>query len=339
MFQQNAPPLYLVTGGAGFIGSHVVEALVARGERVRVVDNFSSGSWDNLASVADAIEVIQGDITHLPTVSQVMQGVQYVLHHAAISSVEQSVQNPTYVHENNVTGTLDVLLAAREAGVRRFVFASSASVYGNADCLPLSEDTLPQALSPYAASKVAVEAYIRAFVTSYGLPAVILRYFNVYGPRQDPASPYSGVITKFADRLKRGERPLIFGDGLQTRDFVYVGDVVQANLAACSRPEADVVGQTFNIASGQQMSVLQLAETLNAVLGCQLTPRFAPPRLGEVRYSQADVSLARQSLGWEAKTSLEAGLAQTVQEFIALDRVRTRSRRTWRPGANNNQEE
>jgi len=245
-----------------------------------------------------------------------MENVEYILHHAAVASVAQSVQDPLRVHQVNVTGTLNALQAARAAGARRFVFASSASVYGNADRLPLSEDTPSFALSPYAASKVAGEAYVRAFASSYNLPAVILRYFNVYGPRQDPASPYSGVITKFVDLLDRGQAPTIFGDGLQTRDFVYVGDVAQANLLACSRPDTDVVGKTFNIASGQQMSILQLANSLNTVMGCQLAPQFGPPSTGEVRYSQASVSRARQFLGWETSTSLETGLAQTIRGLV-----------------------
>jgi UDP-glucose 4-epimerase len=307
--------MYLVTGGAGFIGSHLVEALVARGAQVRVLDDFSSGSWENLVSFADAIEVIEGDVADLPTVLSAMKDVEYVLHHAAVASVERSVQDPPQVHRVNVEGTLNVLLAARETNLRRLIFASSAAVYGDTEGLPLSEETPPRALSPYAASKVAGEAYIHAFVTSYNLPAVILRYFNVYGPRQDLASPYSGVISKFVAALGRGEPPTIFGDGHQTRDFIYVRDVVRANLMACTRPEA--ISETLNVAGGQQMSILRLAETLNAVMGLRLSPRFAPPRLGEVRHSQADVSRARRVLGWQAETALEVGLTQTIRWLSA----------------------
>ncbi len=303
--------MYLVTGGAGFIGSHLVEELAARGAQVRVLDDFSTGSWENLAPCADAIAVIEGDVTDLPTVEKAVAGVEYVLHHAAIASVERSVEDPRLVQRVNVEGTLNLLLAARDAGVRRLVFASSAAVYGDAESLPLTEDTPSRALSPYAASKVAGEAYVRAFAASYGLPTVILRYFNVYGPRQDPTSPYSGVISRFASALASGQPPTIFGDGRQTRDFVYVGDVVRANWMACTRAEA--VGETFNVAVGRRVSILRLAETLNTVMGLDLPPRFAPPRSGEVRHSQADVSRARRVMGFRAETPLEVGLARTVR--------------------------
>ncbi len=303
--------MYLVTGGAGFIGSHLVEALVARGDYVRVVDDFSTGSWDNLAPFADKIEVVEGDIVDFQTVLSAMRDVDYVLHHAAIASVERSVHDPIKVHQVNVDGTLNVLLAAREVGLQRLVFASSAAIYGDNDHLPLAEDTPARALSPYAASKVTGETYMQAFVNTFGVPATVLRYFNVYGPRQDPASPYSGVISIFVAALERGDPPTIFGDGHQTRDFVYVGDVVRANLMACSTPGA--VGKTLNVASGRQISILHLAETLNAVLGLQLTPHFDAPRLGEVRYSQADVSRIQQVLGWRPEMQLDDGLARTAR--------------------------
>lgn len=302
--------MYLVTGGAGFIGSHLVEALITRGEGVRILDDFSTGSWQNLAPFVDAIDVVEGDIVDFATVSRALKDVRYVLHQAAIASVEQSVRDPLHVHRVNVDGTLNVLLAAREAKVERLVFASSAAVYGDADRLPLNETAPTSSLSPYAASKVAGEAYIHAFVASYDLPATILRYFNVYGPRQDPDSPYSGVISKFVASLGRGEPPTIFGDGYQTRDFVYVGDVVRSNLMACSTPDA--VGKTFNIAGGRQISIIQLSETLNAITGLRLSPRFVSPRLGEVRYSHADISQALQVLGWRPETGLQVGLAQTA---------------------------
>jgi nucleoside-diphosphate-sugar epimerase len=310
--------MYLVTGGAGFIGSHLVEALLEKGERVRVLDDFSTGSWENLAPFVGAVEVIEGDIVDLTTVSRAMEGVRFVLHHAAIASVERSVHDPKRVHQVNVDGTLNILLAAREAQLERLVFASSAAVYGDADRLPLGEDTPSRALSPYAATKVAGEAYVRAFAVTYALPATILRYFNVYGPGQDPISPYSGVITKFVMAVHRGESPTIFGDGHQTRDFVYVGDVVRANLRACAGPEA--VGKTLNVAGGRQMSILRLSEMLNDVMGRQLTPRFAPPLLGEVRHSGADISLAQRLLGWRPETELEVGLAQTAGWLTATSR-------------------
>lgn len=307
--------MYLVTGGAGFIGSHLVEALVARREKVRVLDDFSTGSWENLAPFADAIEVIEGDIVDLPTVLSAMEGARYVLHHAAVASVEQSVRDPVHVHWVNVDGTLNILMAAREAKPERLVFASSAAVYGDADHLPLGEDTPVRALSPYAASKVAGEAYVHSFFVTYGLPVTTLRYFNVYGPRQDPTSPYSGVVTRFVVTMSRGEPPTIFGDGLQTRDFVYVGDIVRSNLMACSTPEA--VGKTLNIASGQQIKILRLSEVLNDVMGLQLKPQYAPARRGEVRHSQADVSRAKQVLGWQPETTFEAGLAQTANWLLS----------------------
>jgi nucleoside-diphosphate-sugar epimerase len=304
--------MYLVTGGAGFIGSHLVEELVARGARVRVLDNFSSGRWENLASVADAVEIIEGDVTDLQAVLGASRGVEYVLHHAAIASVARSVQDPIETQRVNVEGTLNVLLGARQAGVKRFVFASSAAVYGDAARLPLTEETPQRSLSPYAASKSAGEAYVQAFAASFGLPGVSLRYFNVYGPRQDPASPYSGVITKFVTALQNGQAPTIFGDGLQTRDFVYVRDVVRANLLACACEEA--VGQVFNVASGRQTGILQLAHMLGEVLGRPMEPRFAAPLVGEVRHSRADVSRSREVMDWQVQVDLPTGLALTLAQ-------------------------
>jgi nucleoside-diphosphate-sugar epimerase len=304
--------MYLVTGGAGFIGSHLVEELVARGARVRVLDNFSSGRWENLASVADAVEIIEGDVTDLQAVLGASRGVEYVLHHAAIASVARSVQDPIETQRVNVEGTLNVLLGARQAAVKRFVFASSAAVYGDAARLPLTEETPQRSLSPYAASKSAGEAYVQAFAASFGLPGVSLRYFNVYGPRQDPASPYSGVITKFVTALQNGQAPTIFGDGLQTRDFVYVRDVVRANLLACACEEA--VGQVFNVASGRQTGILQLAHMLGEVLGRPMEPRFAAPLVGGVRHSRADVSRSRQVMDWQVQVDLPTGLALTLAQ-------------------------
>jgi UDP-glucose 4-epimerase len=304
--------MYLVTGGAGFIGSHLIEALVARGEQVRVLDDFSTGSWDNLAPFSDYIEVIEGDIVDFPTVVRAMRDVKYILHHAAIASVERSVHDPIRVHDVNVNGTLNILLAARDTDpeVTRFIFASSAAVYGDADRLPLSENTPLRALSPYAASKIAGEAYVASFYATYDLPVTNLRYFNVYGPRQDPASLYSGVITKFFAAASQDRAPTIFGDGRQTRDFVYVKDVVRGNLMACSAPGA--AGKIINIASGRQTSILELAGMLNTVMRLRLAPQFAPARLGEVRYSQADVSQALRVLEWAPQTDWAAGLTETA---------------------------
>jgi nucleoside-diphosphate-sugar epimerase len=305
--------MYLVTGGAGFIGSHLVEALVKRGERVRVLDDLSSGTRENLAPVADAIELSVGDVADLETARRAARGARYVLHHAALASVHVSVQDPLRAHRVNTLGTLNMLLAAREAGVERVVLASSAAVYGAAQALPLKEETPPQPLSPYAATKLAGEGYLRGFLGSFGLEGVSLRYFNVYGPRQDPTSPYSGVISKFADALAGGEPPTIYGDGGQTRDFVYVADVVRANLLACTVPSA--VGQTLNVAGGRRTSILELAGMMSGLMGGREPPRFGPARPGEVRDSEADVTRAEAVLGWQAETTLEEGLARTVAWF------------------------
>jgi len=303
--------LYLVTGGAGFIGSHLVEALAERGERVRVLDDFSTGRRENLAAVADHIELLEGDVADPETVERAVAGCDYVLHLAAIASVQASLENPRRTHQVNVNGTLNVLEAARRASVQRVVFASSAAVYGNHTALPLREELPPCPLSPYAATKAAGEAYCSAFHASYGLPTVALRFFNVYGPRQDPANPYSGVISIFAARIARGERPVIYGDGKQTRDFVYVTDVARAALLVCEQEAA--VGDVFNVAGGKQTSVLRLAAVLNQVLDTSLTPTFAPARSGEVRFSQADVRRAREALEWEPQVTLQEGLSRLVR--------------------------
>ena len=303
--------LCLVTGGAGFIGSHLVEALVEHGERVRVLDDFSTGRRENLDAVAGHIELLEGDVADPETVERAVAGCDYVLHLAAIASVQASLKYPRRTQQVNVEGTLNVLEAARQAGARRVVLASSAAVYGDHTALPLREELPPHPLSPYGASKTAGEAYCSAFHAGYGLPTVVLRFFNVYGPRQDPANPYSGVISIFAAQMSRGERPVVYGDGVQTRDFVYVADVARAMLLACERKTA--VGGVFNVAGGKQTSVLQLAAVLNQVLNVSLTPAFAPARSGEVRFSQGDVRRAREVLGWEAQVPLREGLSRLVQ--------------------------
>ena len=303
--------LYLVTGGAGFIGSHLVEALVEHGEHVRVLDDFSTGRRENLAAVADHIELLEGDVADPETAERAVAGCDYVLHLAAIASVQASLEDPRRTHRVNVNGTLNVLDAARRAGVRRIVFASSAAVYGDHTVLPLQEELPPRPLSPYAVHKVAGEMYHRVFHASYGLPTVALRFFNVYGPRQDPTNPYSGVISIFAARIARGERPVIYGDGKQTRDFVYVTDVARAALLVCEQEAA--IGGVFNVAGGRQTNMLQLAAVLNQVLDTNLTPTFAPARSGEVRFSQANVSRAREVLGWEAQITLQEGLSRLMQ--------------------------
>ena len=305
---------YLITGGAGFIGSHIVDELVRRGEKARVLDNFSTGKRENLSlaigRARDAVDVIQGDIRDGDAVQHAMQGVDYVLHQAALASVPQSVADPLQTNQVNVAGTLNVLLAARETGVKRLVFAGSCAVYGNSDALPLQETELTQPLSPYAASKLAGESYCRAFYETYGLPTVILRYFNVFGPRQDPASQYAAVIPKFITALLRGESPTIYGDGTQSRDFVSVANVAQANLMACECDGA--IGQVINIACGEQHTLLDLHRELVSLTRMDLRPIFAPARTGEVKHSRAAIDKAVQVLGYKADATWREGLRQTL---------------------------
>ena len=302
---------WLVTGGAGFIGSHLVEALVARGHPVRVLDNFSTGRWENLAAVRDRIEVVEGDIRDPRAVRQAMDGVEVVAHLAAIVSVERSLQDPQETTEVNTGGTLHLLEAARRAGVQRFLFASSAAIYGDHSQLPLQEELPPHPLSPYAASKVAGEALCQSYRAAYGLSTVVLRFFNIYGPRQDPQSPYSGVISIFVGRMRQGLPPVIYGDGQQTRDFVYVEDVVAALIRAGEQDGAD--GAVLNVARGEETSVLQLVALLNQALGTRLEPMFAPARAGEVRRSAGDPHRAQAVLGWQPTVGLTEGLSRLVR--------------------------
>ncbi len=312
--------VYLVTGGAGFIGSHIVEALVTRGEHVRVLDSFLSGKRENLQFPDDKpslnLEVIEGDIRDLDVVRQATRGVDYVLHHAALVSVAQSMADPQMVHAVNVTGTLNVLLAAREAGVRRVVFASSAAVYGDNDALPLKETAVPRPLSPYAASKLAGEAYCRMFCAAYSLPTVCLRYFNVFGPRQDPNSQYAAAIPKFITALLHGESPTIYGDGTQSRDFIHVANVVLANLLACEKDEA--IGQIVNIACGGRRTLLDLYRDLATLIGAALQPVFASARAGDVKHSVAAIDQATRVLGYKPKVEWRDGLRDTVQWYTNL---------------------
>ncbi len=305
---------WLVTGGAGFIGSHLVEALVAMGEPVRVLDNFSTGRWENLSAVRDRIEVIEGDVRDPLAVRQAVDRVEVVAHLAALVSVEGSLRNSRETMDVNTGGTLNLLEAARQAGVSRFLFASSAAVYGDCSELPLHEDLPLCPLSPYAASKVAGEALCRAYWASYGLPTVILRFFNIYGPRQDPQSPYSGVISIFVGRMRRGLPPVVYGDGLQTRDFVYVGDVVAALIRAGKQDGA--AGAVVNIARGEETSVLRLVMLLNQVLGATLEPEFAPARAGDIRRSSGDPRRAHSVLGWQPTVGLAEGLYRFIQSEL-----------------------
>ncbi len=302
--------LYLVTGGAGFIGSHIVEALVKRNDRVRVLDDLSTGKRANLAQLEDRIEFIEGDICDYKTVRRAAEGVQIVFHEAAIPSVPRSVSEPQLNHETNVNGTFNVLLAARDAGVKRVVYAASSSAYGETGIEAKREDALPSPLSPYAVAKLAGEFYCQVFRHVYGLETVALRYFNVFGPRQDPSSPYSGVISKFVTALLAGETPVIYGDGEQSRDFTYVANVVEANLSAAESEAA--VGQVINLGLKQRTTLNQLLAELQKIIGTNVTPRYEPPRAGDIRHSLADITRAEQFLGYQTTVALAEGLEYTV---------------------------
>ena len=303
---------YLVTGGAGFIGSHIVDGLRARGERVRVADDFSSGRREN---VPPGVELIEGDLANAEVAQRAVAGCDSVIHQAAIPSVPRSVKDPMRSHRANVDGTLNVLLAARDAGVKRVVFAGSSSVYGDAALLPKREDMRPSPLSPYALQKLIGEQYCQLFTRLYGLETVVTRYFNVYGPRQQPGSPYSGVISLFIEALGSGKPPTVYGNGRQTRDFTFVADVVAGVLQSCEAPGA--AGEVINIAAGGRISLLDLIRALQRVLGTSVEPAFGPPREGDVRDSQADIGKARKLLGFTPTVSFEEGLRQTVAWYRA----------------------
>ena len=301
--------IFLVTGGAGFVGSHVVRALLARGEAVRVLDNFSTGARENLAT-ADGAEVLEGDVRSYHTVREAVQGVDFVLHLAALPSVPRSVRDPITTNDVNVVGTLNVLDASRDARVHRLVYTSSSSIYGKIEELPKRETMMPRPISPYAVSKLAGEHYCRAFSELYGFETVVLRLFNVFGPGQSPTSQYSAVIPRFIEQIRRGERPVIYGDGTQTRDFTYVDNVVAAILAATTA--SGVSGQSYNIAAGNRVSVLDLLAALETLLTARISPVFHPARVGDVSHSYASVAAAREALGYEPAVDLYEGLRRTV---------------------------
>jgi UDP-glucose 4-epimerase len=305
---------YLVTGGAGFIGSGLVHALAAEGRTVRVLDNFSTGRRENLRDLDGPVEVREADVRDAGALREAVRGVRYVLHLAALPSVAASVEDPAGSNAVNLDGTLAVLLAARDAGVDRVVFSSSSAVYGEAPDLPKPETLLPAPLSPYAVQKLAGEYYCRAFRALFGLKTYCLRYFNVFGPRQNPASQYAAVIPLFVRALLAGRAPTIYGDGFQTRDFVFVDDVVRANLRCCEAPDS-TAGCVCNIASGQRISIRRLAETIGRLVGTEIPPRFEAPRPGDVRDSQAAVDRAREVLGWQPRVSLDEGLRRTIEWF------------------------
>jgi UDP-N-acetylglucosamine/UDP-N-acetyl-alpha-D-glucosaminouronate 4-epimerase len=304
---------YLVTGGAGFIGSHITERLVRDGHEVRVLDNFSSGHEANLQSFPGAVELIRGDIRNAQLVNEASKGVDVVFHEAALGSVPRSVEDPVTTHEVNITGTLNVLLAARDAGVKRVVYASSSSVYGETPELPKSEGMTPQPLSPYALSKLAGEFYSSVFKHVYDFEIVSLRYFNIFGPRQDPESQYAAVIPRFITALLEGKAPVVYGDGLQSRDFTYVENVVNANLLAAEAK--DVAGRAFNVACGGRYTLLDLLARLKETLGSDIEPIHEAARAGDVRDSQASIEAAQQSLGYRVSVGFEEGLRKTVDWY------------------------
>ena len=306
---------YLVTGGAGFIGSHLTEELVRRGHRVRVVDSLITGKRQNLAHVPD-VEFIHGDLAEFEVAKRAVQGVDYVLHQAAIPSVPRSVKDPITSNRANIDASLNVLVAARDAGVKRVVYAGSSSAYGNSPTLPKIE-TMPTApLSPYALQKLVAEQYCQMFTQLYGLETVTIRYFNVFGPRQDPSSPYSGVISLFIRYLVEGRQPTIYGDGGQTRDFTYVANVVDGVLRAAQAP-ASASGEVINVATGGRISLNQLFRVIRDLVKSDLEPVYKETRAGDVRDSQADISKARRLLGYEPTASFEDGLARTVEWYRA----------------------
>ena len=304
---------YLVTGGAGFIGSALVRRLIDNGAVVRVADNFSTGSRDNLAGVLDRIELLEGDLIDADFARAAATGVDYIFHEAAIASVPHSLEDPIGHHHANLSATVNLLTAAQRTGVKRLVFASSSAVYGNSKTLPVTETTPDEPISPYAVTKLASEKYCQSFSRVFGFETVCLRYFNVFGPRQSPSSPYSGVISLFLDASLNGKRPTIFGDGEQSRDFVFVENVVDANLLACSSKTATAM--VFNVGCGERHSLNTLVQTLSRAVGHEITPSYGPPRQGDALHSQADISLARSVLGYEPRVGLEEGLKHTLRWF------------------------
>jgi UDP-glucose 4-epimerase len=305
--------VYVVTGGGGFIGSHIVEELLRRNETVRVIDNFSTGKRENVAPFANRAEVIEADLAEAKNLSQYLKGADYVIHQAAIPSVPKSMIDPVKSHHANVNGTLSLLVACREARVKRVVYASSSSIYGDSPTLPKHEGMMPNPLSPYGAQKLFAETYCQVFTKAYGLETVSLRYFNVFGPRQDATSQYSGVLALFIPAVLQDRRPTIYGDGLQSRDFTYVKNVAEANLLACTAP--GVAGQVFNVACGDRITVNSMLQQINKITGKDITPIYADPRAGDIKHSQADIARAKEKLAYQPKVSFEEGLRHTIEWY------------------------
>ncbi len=306
---------HLITGVAGFIGSSIARALLERGEQVRGVDNFATGKRGNIAEIAGRIEFREADILDLEAMKRACAGVDVVYHQAAIPSVPKSVLDPLGSNQANVDGTVNVLIAARDAKVRRVVYAASSSAYGDTPTLPKHEQMTPNPISPYAVAKLASEYYMISFYRCYGLETVCLRYFNIFGPRQDPTSPYSGVLAKFITQMLRGEQPTIFGEGGQSRDFTYIDNAVSANLLAAQAPAAKVAGKVFNVATGTRADLNETFEILKKLTGYSGTVKHASEREGDIKHSLADITLARQGLGYEPKVNFEEGLKRTVEWY------------------------
>ncbi|MGA8152201.1 MAG: SDR family oxidoreductase [Terriglobales bacterium] len=306
---------YLITGAAGFIGSALSRAILAQGDKVRGIDNLSTGKAENLAAVREQIDFRQADLLDLNAVRDACLGVDYVFHEAAIPSVPRSVADPIESNRANVDATVNVLVAARDAKVKRVVYAASSSAYGDTPTLPKREDMPPNPISPYAVAKLTGELYMTSFWSCYGLETVSLRYFNIFGPRQDPNSPYSGVLAKFITQMLRGEQPAILGDGQQSRDFTYVDNVVSANLLACKAPAVEVAGRVFNIATGHRVDLNETFRVLKELTGYPGEVRYGPERTGDVKHSLADLSRARKHLGYEPVVNFEEGLRRTIEWY------------------------
>jgi nucleoside-diphosphate-sugar epimerase len=306
---------YLITGVAGFIGSALARAILAQGDQVRGIDNLSTGKRENLAEIASRIDLRVADLLDLDALNQVCRGVDFVLHEAAIPSVPKSVLDPLGNNRANVDATVNVLVAARDAKVKRVVYAASSSAYGDTPTLPKHEDMLPSPISPYAVAKLASEHYMVSFYRCYGLETVCLRYFNIFGPRQDPASPYSGVLAKFITQMLKGEQPTIFGDGEQSRDFTYVDNAVDANLQACKAPASEVVGRVFNVATGRRVDLNETFRVLKKLIGYSGEVKYEPERAGDVKHSLADMSRAEKHLGYKPAVDFQEGLRRTIEWY------------------------